>query len=349
MATERFLALLGMHDAGKTTYLGRLWLAVHAKVGRLHASGLPEELRPLREVSNFLLRSEYPAHTRRGEVTAFNVPLQWSGRKHALTFTLSFTDYSGEELERLFTDRAAAWSAAWERRATGSVGILLFLRPSNIRRPMSTRLPDPPAAEGDGRHWDHLRGEGAEEPEQQQPGHATSADDAAAIFDEAFLPQEVEASKAPSEPHEPIHPPTAVAIVEVLQFLRHQRGLALGEEPDPDAFRVAVAVSCWDGVPEESRRQGPAPFVERHFPLLHDFLSTNFQSEGVRFFGVSSTGGDLGEPTFRQRYDESDPEQMGDVAYHPLPEGSPSTVPDITLPLGWLLEGEGALPDRPDR
>jgi hypothetical protein len=332
-----------MSDAGKTTYLGRLWLAVHDKMGRLHAVGLPEQLRPLREVSNYLLHNQYPPHTRRGEVTKFVVPLRWLGRQKPVPFTLSFADYSGEEIERIFVDRDAAWTDAWRDRSTGSVGLIIFLRPNRIRRPTSTRLCSPSEPDPDAASWAHIRGEHAIfEPTASR--RRIPAEDPSAFFAAELMPQDLNDHAPVTNPKEQVHPPTAIALVEALQFLRHERGLSLGQCPDPEHFRIAVIVSCWDAVPDDWRERGPDPFVETHFPLLHDFFTTNFHSDGIRFFGLSSTGGDLKDEAFRQKYENSDPEQMGELVYHPSPKGSPVSTPDISLPIGWLLEGEDALP-----
>lgn len=335
MSTEQLLAIMGMSDAGKTTYLGRLWLGVHGKVGRLHAAGLPEQLRPLRDISSHLLRSEYPPHTRRGEITAFSVPLRWAGKKE-VPFTLSFTDYSGEELERIFTQRDAAWTGAWQARATGSVGLLLFLRPREIRKPTSARLGEPLEAA----QWAYLRGE-VPAPEAPRP---PASEDPAVLFGSVYAPQDPEEPHRRPSPEQTVRPPTAVALVEVLQFLRNERRLLMGEAPDPKRFRIAVVVTCWDAVPDAGKNLGPEPFVKGHFPLLHDFLVSNFNSYGVRVFGLSSTGGDLADASFRDQYKKIHPKQMGEVTFHPTPGGDPVSDPDIALPIGWLLEGEDALP-----
>ncbi|MEP7122659.1 MAG: hypothetical protein ABJE95_17175 [Byssovorax sp.] len=336
MEPARLLAILGMSDAGKTTYLGRLWLGVHAQIGRLHAAGLPEVLRPLRDVSSYLLQGNYPPRTRRGEVTAFNVPLRWAGAKEALPFTLAFTDYSGEELERIFTQRDAGWTTAWQMRATGSLGLLLFLRPRDILKPTSARLIGPMEAA----QWAHVRGE-EPVPEPKKP---RAAEDPAFLFDAAFAPQSSEELHRRPNPDQAVRPPTAVALVEVLQFLRQERRLLMGEAPDSNHFRVAVVVTCWDAIPRGVQDLGPEPFVKAHFPLLHDFLCSNFNSDGVRVFGLSSTGGDLADPVFLGQYEQIDPELMGNVVYHPTPGGDPISDPDIALPIGWLLEGDDALP-----
>lgn len=346
MSEQRMLAILGMRDSGKTTYLARLWLGVHEKVGRLHAVGLPEQLQPLREISTRLLRNNYPLHTPLGKGTAFVVPLRWMGRKEPVPFTLSFADYAGEEIEHIFTQRDVAWTEAWKTRATGAVGLAVFLRPQDTRRLESKRLHPPPDDEDlNALSWANLRGELPDA--VVDPSKPVPVEDSSTCFPSELLPQDLDDRTPVTDPREQVCPPTAVALVEVLQFLRHERGLDLGELPDADSFRVAVVVSCWDSVPEDWRKQGPYPFVEKHFPLLYDFLCTNFHSDGVRFFGLSSTGGDLTDETFRRKYEQSEPEHMGELVYHPSPTGSPVSVPDIALPIGWLLEGESALPDPP--
>src|SRR5262249_37829005 len=156
------------------------------------------------------------------------------------------------------------------------------------------------------------------------PPAPLAAEDPRAFFDEAFLPRDVEEPAPRMDPNERVHPPTSVALVEVLQFLRHERGLQMGAHPDPERFRIAVAVRCWDAVRRDWRERGPAPFVRAHFPLLHDFLLANFHGDGVRFFGISSTGGDLKDEAFRKQYEQADPERMGELVYHPTPEGSPA-------------------------
>ena len=337
MTSNHRVAILGMRDSGKTTFVGRLWLSVHSQVGKLRMAGLPQELRPLRQVSDFLLRGEYPPHTRMGELASFNVPLRWQNGDTQQSFVLSFTDYAGEELNRIFSKRDLAWTDAWKARAEGAFGLLLFLRPKDIKAPRSPRLLDPPSDE-EARRWAAVTGEVS----VQSAMPSDPDNDPSRFFDRAYLPEQKE-SRHP-EPGQSVDPPTTVALVEVLQFMRHQRGLAMGEVPDPNTFRVAVVVSCWDVVPEDWKQKGPEPFLHQHFPLVHDFLSTNFLPEGVRIFGLSSTGGDLNEEGFRRQYTASEQEEMGEVVYHPIREGSPRTDSDVTLPIGWLLEGDIALP-----
>ncbi len=337
---ERSLAILGMRDAGKTTYIARLWLGVHEKIGRLHAVGLPQAFKPLRDLSGYLLRSKYPDHTVMGDQTSFAVPLKWAGRKHDVPFTLSFTDYSGEELEGIFKHRDAGWSDVWKARSTKSLGLLLFLRPNKIILPMSNRLAAP-SADFDAVGFRHLQGESAPELAPQP----LAAEDPALLLGTEYQPEEAEEAHRHPHPDERVHPPTVVALVETLQFLRHERGLLMGEAPDPERFRIAVVVSCWDQVPNDVRNAGPEQFVKLHFPMLYDFLGANFDATGVRTFGVSSTGGDLTRKVYRDEYDALEPARVGEVVYHPTRGGSVKKDSDITLPIGWLLEGESALPD----
>lgn len=336
MSTEqRTLAILGMSSAGKTTYIARLWLSVYERLGRLHAAGLPQAFKPLRHLSAYLLRGEYPHRTNyNSDPPSIDVPLRWSGRRSDLPFILSFTDYAGEELERILAMRDAGWTYTWKARATKSVGLLLFLRPDNIVVPRSPRLAS--AEDFDTMAFQLLRGDALPDGASQP----LPAENPALIFDRSYQPEDEVEHRA--HPSEPVHPPTAVALVETLQFLRHERGLIFGDVPAPDEFRIAVIVSRWDEVARtrEQREEGPQAFVQRRFALLHDFICANFDATGVRFFGLSATGGDLWDKTYRERYAGLEPAKVGEVVYHPTPGGSVRSDPDITLPIGWLLEGE---------
>jgi hypothetical protein len=159
-----------------------------------------------------------------------------------------------------------------------------------------------------------------------------------------FQPEEAEDVHRRPHPGERVRPPTTIALVETLQFLRRERGLIMGEVPDPDQFRIAVIVSCWDQIPSEVCEKGPESFVQVHFPLLNDFLRANFDATGVRIYGVSSTGGDLTRDAYKRQYDNLEPAKVGEVVYHPISGGAMKSDPDITIPIGWLLEGESALP-----
>lgn len=338
MTDQRRISIVGAAASGKTTYAGRLWIAFRAKNARLKVNGLPEHLRPLKHASEPLNENVFPQRTGVHVRSMIQVPLLWSAKQSQLPFQLEFMDYSGEELELIFHHRDAEWSGHWVNQAKQATGLLLLVRSNQILKPSSNRLHEPPPdIDPDQPSFDALH---QDAPSSPSPAPAT--DDPEELFGAGLMPTKNDTT--PADPHASVRSPTEVALIEVLQFFRHERGLWMGESPDPHTLRVAVALSCWDAIPGEWKHKGPEPYLQRHFPLLHDFLLTNFDPNGIAVFGLSSTGGDLNNDAFRQKYSEAEPGDMGEIAFH-SPRGSlPQSSPDITLPLGWLLEGDAVFP-----
>ncbi|MBK7759366.1 MAG: hypothetical protein IPI35_23825 [Deltaproteobacteria bacterium] len=83
--------------------------------------------------------------------------------------------------------------------------------------------------------------------------------------------------------------PTTLALIELLQLLRAQRGVATGVRRDHGP-RVAVVVIAWDAV---DGYRTPNEWLAQNAPILEDYLWSNFAPEDVMRFGLSSTGVDL--------------------------------------------------------
>jgi hypothetical protein len=245
-------------------------------------------------------------------------------------FTLDIGDYDGEELERLFRDRISGWSAEWQQRAQAN-GLLLVIRPDTVNH-----LPRLQAlATDDTARWNRLRGLEMPAPERRAP-----ASSAPPHPDRIFTPLSVEDMPPPPRamPSDPVTPPTSLALIELLQFIRYVRGLAPGERPRGErSFRIALLVSAWDSVDAAWKSAGPRAFIAHTLPLLADYLWSNFLPDDVFCFGLSATGGDLLDPAYARRYLE-DP--SGFVAWSdPL---GPRQTKDLGLPLYWLLFGDRA-------
>jgi hypothetical protein len=143
-----------------------------------------------------------------------------------------------------------------------------------------------------------------------------------------------------AQPSEPVVVPTALATIELLQFIRYVRGLAPGERPHGERrLPVALLVSAWDAVDEDWRRAGPTAYLTQNLPLLTDYLWSNFLPDDVFCFGLSATGGDLLDASYRKRY-QDDP--SGFVEWTDG-SGTRQQSRDIGLPLYWLLFGDRAL------
>jgi hypothetical protein len=335
MSQPRSIALLGGPATGKTTYLGALVDALQSeRIHHLRLDGLDADARALLRLSESLLEGRYPQRTKAGERHELVARLRTEASYfEPTTFTLRAGDYDGEEVERLFRDRIHGWSEEWSQRATAS-GLLLLVRPSAL-----SRLPrlQPTAEVDEQERWRLLKQPGA--PAEAQPGERLQA---APADPEAFhgaLPLESVPPPPRATPSDPVTVPTAISIIELLQFIRHVRGLAPGERPrGEERLPIALIVSAWDTVDPAWHEAGPAAYLSHHLPLLEDYLWSNFHPEDLFRFGLSATGGNLEDAQYSTHYMD-DP--RGFVEWKDL--HGVQHRRDIGLPLYWLLFGDRAL------
>lgn len=302
------LSLLGGRASGKSTWLGCTWLASRG-ASRLQMVSLPNAIEPLKILSAELLQKRYPNRTNTSAAGLIRVPLRWKGDASHFEFELEVADFDGEELDAIFRLRESAWTDAWDRRSQPSVGTLLFLRPSIAERVSSNRL----LAERASRDVDS--------PEVLFPGQTP----AKAVIGPGGV-------SAPSE----------VTIVETLQFMRHTRAFAVGQRPEE---RLGVVLSCWDELPIELTQAGPDRVLAEAFPLLYDFIYTNHDASRVQVFGLSATGGDLKKEDVRQAMEDADRAvaESAQIVWRPARGTAIASSKEIALPLGWMVEGDGAL------
>lgn len=74
--------------------------------------------------------------------------------------------------------------------------------------------------------------------------------------------------------------PSQVKLVDFLQMLDYHKPRTIK--------RIAVLISCWDVVKNE---KDPSNWAKLHVPLLYQYLTTNDNLFEVKFFGISSQGG----------------------------------------------------------
>lgn len=301
------LSILGGRASGKSTWLGCTWLASRQPNSKLRAAGLPEALEPLRILSADLLNRKYPQRTNTSAAGLIRVPFVWQGSLADIAFELEVADFDGEELDSIFQLRQAAWTDAWERRSEPSLGLLLFLRPSQAERVTSTRLQSKEVPDADS-------------PELLFPGQTP-----------------VEAS-----PEGTAHIPSEVAIIETIQLMRAARGFGVGERA-PE--RLGIVLSCWDEVPNTQAAEGPDKVFSETYPLLYDFVYTCHDATRVQLFGLSATGANLSDNQVRRALIDGD-RQIAELGRLVWRSGRGQPLQDsghIALPLGWMIEGDAAL------
>jgi Double-GTPase 1 len=330
MSPRLTVALLGGPESGKTTYLGAIVRALEGDgSSTLRLESLPEDATALDRLSEPLLELTYPQRTK-AERHELELPLKSTRGARVDELTLAMGDYDGEEVERLFQHRAHGFSQEWKGRA-GARGLLLFVRPDAL-----TLLPRLAIPETDSlTDRERLLALKAE-PNQKRRAQKRKGTDAdpeiafgAGIRDEARKPR----AAAPSDP---VHVPTVLATIELLQFLRHERGLEPGEKPKPGQMRIALLASAWDAVDSTWRRKGPAQFFAERAPLLADFLWSNYHPDDVLWFGLSSTAGNLEDPRYKKQYRE-DPH--GFVEWSDA-SGRIRRTRNLALPIEWALFGD---------
>jgi hypothetical protein len=334
------LALLGGPESGKTTYLGALIDALQSEsLPGLKLGALPTDARAYESLAEPLLEGRYSQRTKKDERYLLELPLRAVRNGRVEDISLTVGDYAGEEVEQLFQNRTGGFSPEWRARADAQ-GLLLFLRPDAL-----TPLPrlQPRASLGDSERWQALRGGSSEgeaarlsrspEATPMRPEHVFGP----GVLDEPTGP-------LPARPNDRVRVPTVLAIVELLQFLRHIRGLAPGERLPPGELRVALLATAWDAVDRSWRERGPRSFLIEQAPLLNDFLWSNFHEDDIACFGLSSTGGDLRDERYRERYLEN---MHGFVEWADV-TGKVQPSRNIALPIAWLLSGDRVLDEGAD-
>lgn len=339
--TPRALALLGGPESGKSTYLGTLVDALERRrLPGLTITELPDDASAWEQLTEPLLEGRYPQRTK-AERHTFEVglaispePAGNSGESLVAAPTqvhLRIGDYDGEEVERLFRDRTRGWSEEWQARAHAS-GLLLFVRPPAIHH--LPRVSAPELSETERWQWLADRAARVSEPAPT----ASRATGPEAYFGSGLADFEA-ASPSSARPDDPVMIPTVLAVIELLQFIRHVQGLAPGERPQPGSFRIALLASAWDAVSPEWQTRGAADYLGESLPLLEDFLWSNYHESDVFRFGLSSTGGDLNELRYRERWQEN---HSGFVTWTDA-TGCVVRSSNLAVPVTWALFGDRAL------
>jgi hypothetical protein len=314
----RAVSLLGGPGSGKSTYLGAVLDALLGE--QTDGFTLLEEAADTTIIGQLiapLLRGEYPTRTAADQRLACELRLGYRDLSGMLPFTLSVGDYAGEEVERLFKDRVEGWSPEWRSRA-GADALLVALRPAAI-------VPLPRM--------------GRQAPPPSKPARPFGADPTS-VFGLGLADAEIP-ERHLAAPDEAIRIPvaTVLALIELLQFIRHARGLAPGQRPRDGRLRIGVMLTAWDAVATEWREQPPAAYLAHHVPLLVDFLRSNFLPDDVLCFGISATGGNLQDEAHRARYIDA---PGGFVAWADA-HGVVQRRTDLALPLRWALFGDTSM------
>ncbi len=124
LKTNRSVILVGGPDAGKTNYLGRLWLALDAEEGAIVKNGLPPQIEYLRAVGQALNSGHFAGRSAPGTFESSAIPIKWN--QGGLAGQLIVPDCAGEQWVKIHTERE--WNTDWESAMSSMVGCILFFR-----------------------------------------------------------------------------------------------------------------------------------------------------------------------------------------------------------------------------
>lgn len=129
--------------------------------------------------------------------------------------------------------------------------------------------------------------------------------------------------------------PTQVELCELLRFLE----LSLKPHADGTPPRVAVIVTAYDRLDATIANNGPSRYLMQEYPLFSGRLN-DAGPLAIKVFGASVVGGDLDQDVdFRNQFLDGELSSFGYIMTEL--NGTVQKISDITLPLAWLIRGDG--------
>lgn len=296
-ATYRQL-VIGLPDAGKTTFLAALWHVVTSKEvdGSLRLTRLEGDRKHLNKIRKAWLEYNKVGRTIPTAEEIVSMKLTLPGESQSVE--LVFPDMSGESFRQQWVERK--WTKEYDELVRGASGILLFVHSLKVIGP--DRI-DP----------------AVDEAVSALADEEDIEDEARAVDDEDSLPD-----------WSPEKSPTHVQLVELIQFIEHQPHLE-------NINRIGVIVSAWDLVmakyksPDEwlSKR---LPLLDQYLKANDERFSSRVygvSAQGV-IYGTDKQGTPLDKNLHHvQQYDlQSERIIIAGVECAPH---------DITAPSKWLM------------
>ena len=120
--------LVGGPDAGKTNYLGRIWLTITNQKGLVLRNGLPNDVDYLEAIASHLLKGNFAPHSLHGLKKECVIPVKVRDAS-PLDGEFIVPDCAGEEWMGIYKKRE--WTEDWEARISENCSCLLFIRASS--------------------------------------------------------------------------------------------------------------------------------------------------------------------------------------------------------------------------
>jgi hypothetical protein len=334
------IMILGGPDAGKSNYIGALWLRLRRNNGNFRIPVDPDNVAYVERIATHLRQGRYPPRTEPDEgETSFAASISHRDEPETPIATIDVPDMKGEIWKNASRDRQI--DNDWVSILRRSEAAMLFVRfgsKENVEALdwiTSAELmeleaeqsggTDEGVASGDNQAAaaptnDGLKGFAAADMDggNEEEGDAGNPRDGG---DEETSQEEGEGEKNTV--------PTQLFLCDLLNLLEEH----LGTGTTVDAPRVAIMIAAWDSVGAPERQAGPGAFIKGNYPMFHGRLQDTSRLT-TRVFGISATGYDLNDDRQRDIYLRVGPDRAG-FAETDQPNGVQRA--DLLMPLAWAL------------
>jgi hypothetical protein len=292
--------MIGLPEAGKTTYLAALWhvLCSNEVDGSLTLARLEGDQTYLNQIREAWARASTIGRTNPGKEPNLCFLLKDEAGNE---LAIRVPDLSGEAFEADWVDRTMEKERA--EILSDVSGAMLFINPQNVRSEVliSAVADDATELEDD------------DEPGDEGSTDTQQTEDTDQNGDGADGPGDSTEWRAELAP-------TQIQLVDLLQIV-----LRLNERRP---LFLVVVVSAWDEIKQNIK---PENWVKRELPLLWQFLTSNPNDLKSTYLGISAQGGDLEKDGDRLKGIDIPSERISVV---PMTDGISH---DITRPLRWLM------------
>lgn len=248
--------IMGLPNAGKTTFLAALWYAISngENAVRLNLSRIEGNISYLAKLSEQWLECQPLDRTKSGEeIKKISILLKDKNEE----YSLQFPDLSGETFQNWYNHRKIEKSLAKQVKEADS--ILFFINVKDIVGPV-------------------LINEANQYIDRDESKENV-------IVHDSTIESSLESQNSSSKRNRLKHDPVSVQIVELLQFVSI---LKLSQ-----SVKLGIVFSAWDLLEENSIR--PEDYAKQELILLWQFLVTNKNIFEVSYWGISAQGGTIEE------------------------------------------------------
>lgn len=252
--------IVGLPEAGKTTFLAALWHVVNSQevTGSLQIGRLTGEMAHLNKIRDSWISAAPIERTKVSHDHSVSMPLEDTNKDYCGDIT--FPDLSGESFRSQWTERQMQKEHAELIRR--SAGGLIMINPQCVKEPVLILEVENPK----GIVQSHLENSTTEK--------SSDVDDQ----------EQIGGAEEEEIPYDAKDTPTQVQLVELLQFIAEINTV----QPIP----LAVVISAWDCIRGDT---SPAIWTDERLPLLSQYLNSNVETFSTKYYGISAQGGKLEE------------------------------------------------------